>query len=91
ARTRSPSKFLADDNKNNYHSFMIPSSPGPRDPSSDASGSGPSSAQTQDARPAVRRVASGELFGNTTELVIVHGQREYRLRVTSNGKLILTA
>jgi hemin uptake protein HemP len=39
----------------------------------------------------VRRVPSGELFGGATELVIVHGQREYRLRVTSNGKLILTA
>jgi hemin uptake protein HemP len=42
-------------------------------------------------QPGARRVASGELFGNATELIIVHGQREYRLRVTSNGKLILTA
>lgn len=38
-----------------------------------------------------RRVPSSELFGGATELVIVHGEREYRLRVTSNGKLILTA
>lgn len=43
------------------------------------------------ARADARRVTSGELFGGATELVIVHGQREYRLRVTSNGKLILTA
>jgi hemin uptake protein HemP len=43
------------------------------------------------AGPGVRRVPSSELFGGATELVIVHGQREYRLRVTSNGKLILTA
>ena len=43
------------------------------------------------ARPGVRRMSSSELFGAASELVIVHGQREYRLRVTSNGKLILTA
>jgi hemin uptake protein HemP len=39
----------------------------------------------------VRRIESTELLGAAAELVIVHGQREYRLRVTSNGKLILTA
>ena len=38
-----------------------------------------------------RRVSSSQLLGAAAELVIVHGQREYRLRVTSNGKLILTA
>ncbi|MPZ47652.1 MAG: hemin uptake protein HemP [Betaproteobacteria bacterium] len=70
---------------------MIPNSPGPRDTTPDASGPDSSSALAHGGRPAVRRVASGELFGNAAELVIVHGQREYRLRVTSNGKLILTA
>jgi len=38
-----------------------------------------------------RRVASDVLLGSGRELVIIHGGREYRLRVTQNGKLILTA
>ena len=38
-----------------------------------------------------RRIASEALLGLHKELVIVHGGREYRLRVTQNGKLILTA
>ena len=37
------------------------------------------------------RVTSAELLGNKPELVIVHEGREYRLRITQNGKLILTA
>jgi hemin uptake protein HemP len=31
------------------------------------------------------------LLGRLGELVIVHNGREYRLRLTQNGKLILTA
>jgi hemin uptake protein HemP len=38
-----------------------------------------------------RRVTSEALLGSNKELVIVHGAREYRLRLTQNGKLILTA
>jgi len=34
---------------------------------------------------------SEELLGPEREVVIVHNGREYRLRVTHNGKLILTA
>ena len=41
--------------------------------------------------PAPRRVTSAELLGPGKELVIVHNGREYRLRLTQNGKLILTA
>lgn len=37
------------------------------------------------------RVRSEELLGGGTELVICHNGRDYRLRVTQNGKLILTA
>ena len=37
------------------------------------------------------RVSSGELLGARGELIIAHDGREYRLRVTQNGKLILTA
>jgi hemin uptake protein HemP len=38
-----------------------------------------------------RRVTSGQLLGPKGELVIEHQGREYRLRLTQNGKLILTA
>jgi hemin uptake protein HemP len=36
-------------------------------------------------------VRSEVLLGQHRELVITHNGREYRLRVTQNGKLILTA
>lgn len=38
-----------------------------------------------------RKVWSETLLGPNGELVIVHNGREYRLRLTQNGKLILTA
>ena len=37
------------------------------------------------------RIESNVLLGGRRELVIVHGEREYRLRLTQHGKLILTA
>jgi hemin uptake protein HemP len=37
------------------------------------------------------RVTSETLLGRSQELVILHKGREYRLRLTQNGKLILTA
>ncbi len=37
------------------------------------------------------RISSDALLGAKGEVVILHGGREYRLRVTQNGKLILTA
>jgi hemin uptake protein HemP len=37
------------------------------------------------------KVPSQLLLGARRELVITHNGREYRLRVTQNGKLILTA
>jgi hemin uptake protein HemP len=37
------------------------------------------------------RVSSEALLGPRRELLIVHNAREYRLRLTQNGKLILTA
>ncbi|HJY78390.1 MAG TPA: hemin uptake protein HemP [Burkholderiales bacterium] len=39
----------------------------------------------------MRVVTSEALLGRGQELVIVHKGREYRLRLTQNGKLILTA
>ena len=37
------------------------------------------------------RVMSTELLGERGELIIEHDGREYRLRITQSGKLILTA
>ncbi|MET1085046.1 MAG: hemin uptake protein HemP [Burkholderiales bacterium] len=38
-----------------------------------------------------RRVTSSELLGARGEIVIEHQGRDYRLRITQNGRLILTA
>ncbi len=37
------------------------------------------------------RVMSNQLLGERGELIIEHDGRDYRLRRTQNGKLILTA
>jgi hemin uptake protein HemP len=42
-------------------------------------------------QPTPARVQSDVLLGARRELVIMHNGREYRLRITQNGKLILTA
>ena len=39
----------------------------------------------------VQRISSESLLGPRQALVIVHNGRDYRLRLTQNGKLILTA
>ncbi len=36
-------------------------------------------------------IRSDELFGGAQEVLIRHNERDYRLRVTAQGKLILTA
>ena len=42
-------------------------------------------------RPRAARVfMSEEIFADAREVIIVHGEGEYRLRATRNGKLILT-
>ena len=40
------------------------------------------------ARPAI--VRTEDLFGARREVIIKHGQEEYRLRITRTDKLILT-
>lgn len=35
-------------------------------------------------------ITSRELFGDNKELIIMHAGEEYRLRITSNNRLILT-
>jgi len=44
-----------------------------------------------DKPAATKRVKSETLMGDRKELIIEHAGREYVLRVTQNGKLILTA
>ena len=39
----------------------------------------------------IPRITSLDLLGASGQLVIMHDGREYRLRVTQNNKLILTA
>ena len=43
------------------------------------------------ANRSVPRVSSRELMRRQSELIIEHDGREYRLRITHSGKLILTA
>lgn len=69
-------------NENRYHIFMDKRSSSAKP----APGIGPDAAAI---RP--RRTTSRELLGDGDELVIEHDGREYRLRRTQNGKLILTA
>jgi hemin uptake protein HemP len=38
----------------------------------------------------VKRIAVSDLLAGAREAVLLHGGDEYRLRLTSNGKLILT-
>jgi hemin uptake protein HemP len=51
------------------------------------------SSMTKPVQPAPppQRVPSQALLGARKELVITHNGREYRLRITQNGRLILTA
>jgi len=46
---------------------------------------------TSDRAQPVSRTTSRALLGNARELIIEHDGREYRLRLTQQGKLILTA
>jgi hemin uptake protein HemP len=46
---------------------------------------------TPPAKDEPRRTSSQALLGAHRELLILHNGREYRLRLTQNGKLILTA
>ena len=45
---------------------------------------------TSSMRSLVKRWNSAELFAGARELLIEHGNEEYRLRLTNQGKLILT-
>jgi hemin uptake protein HemP len=53
---------------------------------------GDSNAPKRPVRPSqpIRRIAIGDQLGGGREAVLLHDGTEYRLRLTSNGKLILT-
>ncbi|MEM8794608.1 MAG: hemin uptake protein HemP [Pseudomonadota bacterium] len=42
------------------------------------------------ARDSVKRLNTRDLIGSGNEVLIEHENVDYRLRITSNGKLILT-
>ncbi len=42
------------------------------------------------AAPRPARISTERLMGGRREIVLQHGLEEYRLRITSSGKLILT-
>jgi hemin uptake protein HemP len=47
--------------------------------------------QVKSAKPKpVKKIALGDLLEGRREAVLLHDGAEYRLRLTSNGKLILT-
>lgn len=40
--------------------------------------------------PAIPRIDASTLLASSREIILVHNEQEYRLRITSNDKLILT-
>jgi hemin uptake protein HemP len=50
----------------------------------------PAGAATLTAGARKLRIESQRLFQGNSEIVIVHHDEEYNLRITKNGKLILT-
>jgi hemin uptake protein HemP len=63
-------------NDNSYHSHMATTPPKP---------------DINEPNPSPPRVSSEALLGTARQLVIMHNGREYCLRLTQNGRLILTA
>ena len=50
----------------------------------------PAERDAGDERAPLRRVESARLFASGREVIIVHRDQEYRLRITKSDKLILT-
>jgi len=50
----------------------------------------PDAARADGGGPSHVRVSSREIFRGEREIVILHGDHEYRLRITRADKLILT-
>jgi len=56
----------------------------------DSESSGPSGIEPITSADKKPRIESSHLFQGEREIVIVHHTKEYSLRITRNGKLILT-
>jgi hemin uptake protein HemP len=56
--------------------------------SDDASAAGSRDSPRSGTRP--RRIKVSELLAGEREAILEHGGQDYRLRITANGKLILT-
>jgi len=69
-------------NENDHHSIVDLQTVTKHKQSSHVAGAAPRTPQ---------RISSRILLGRGGELIIEHCGREYRLRLTQNGKLILTA
>jgi hemin uptake protein HemP len=54
-----------------------------------AAPAGPAAIESR--KPSARRISSVDLFSGAREIIIEHDGRFYQLRITQNGKLILTA
>jgi len=48
-----------------------------------------STGEPSEGKSQARRLSSSELLAGRREVVIQHGEEQYRLRLTSNNKLIL--
>ena len=64
--------------------MMGRSGPDPREPRIEPA------EERERGRVAQRRFRTEELFAGTKEIIIEHQEADYRLRLTSKGKLILT-
>jgi hemin uptake protein HemP len=76
-------KHLAECDENHYHLCMTAERKVPRQTVREAPHLERSRLPT--------RITSRALLGGERELIIEHGGRDYRLRLTQQGKLILTA
>jgi hemin uptake protein HemP len=83
ARIKNGLAAVAPDNENRYYSCMKRE----ERPPIESKTASPDS----DANRSVPRVSSRELMRRHSELIIEHDGREYHLRITHSGKLILTA
>lgn len=62
-------------------SDMVPDDPQGRTPDRDGDAA---------SKPKAVRISAATLFQGGTELIVEHNGDDYRLRITSRGKLILT-
>jgi len=84
-QAESPGRLDSIINANYSHSIMTEKAPEP------AQSPAPGIVSPAALRHPPARIPSAALFGGHREVLIEHGEREYRLRITLSGKLILTA